>query len=144
MESYAQLASSLAYFVPITVTQIFSFVTAVISTITPSVIISLAYRLFVFYSSTRIIPAVRENGARGLAQTPDMNDEEISSRVVGFLSEYSPTILVGVYTHLLMQHFSMIDVGTASILGYTISSPMGSHIWRWINIGLISKCPTSS
>ncbi|KAI5809587.1 ICE2-domain-containing protein [Peziza echinospora] len=134
MESYAQLASSLAYFVPITFTQIFSFVAAVVSTITPSVIISLAYRLFVFYSSTRIIPAVRENGARGIEHSPDMNDEEVSSRIVGVLSQYSPTILVGVYTHLLMQHFSMIDLGTAQIAGYTIMSPVGGNLWRWLNI----------
>ncbi|KAF8474932.1 ICE2-domain-containing protein [Kalaharituber pfeilii] len=135
MESYAQLASSLAYFVPITISQFFSFVWNVISAITPSVIISLAYRLFVFYSSTRIIPAVRENGARGLEQSPSMNDEEASSRFVSLLSQYSPSILVGVYTHLLMQHFALIDLGVAKVGGYTLSFPGGGNLWRWVNIG---------
>lgn len=135
MESYAQLASSLAYFVPMTITHVFTFIMDVFTAVTPSVIISLAYRLFVFYSSTRIIPAVRENGARGIEQSPAMDDEEASSRFVSLLSQYSPSILVGVYTHLLMQHFAMMEAGVPSIAGFKLSLPMEGHLWRWINIG---------
>jgi len=143
MESYAQLASSLAYFVPMTITHVFSFIVGVFTAVTPSVIISLAYRLFVFYSSTRIIPAVRENGARGIEQSPAMDDEEASSRFVSLLSQYSPSILVGVYTHLLMQHFAMMEAGVPSIAGFKLSLPMEGHLWRWINIGTTSGSPLS-
>ena len=139
MASYEQLASSVAYLVPITITHFFSFIIGVFTAVTPSVIISLAYRLFVFYASTRIIPAVRENGARGIEQSPSMNDEEASSRFVSFLSQYSPSILVGVYTHLLMQHFAMLESGVLSIAGLKLPLPMEGHLWRWINIGTISR-----
>ena len=138
MASYEQLASSVAYLVPITITHFFSFVIGVFTAVTPSVIISLAYRLFVFYASTRIIPAVRENGARGIEQSPSMNDEEASSRFVSFLSQYSPSILVGVYTHLLMQHFAMLESGVLSIVGLKLPLPMEGHLWKWINIGTTS------
>lgn len=138
MASYEQLASSVAYLVPITITHFFSFVIGVFTAVTPSVIISLAYRLFVFYASTRIIPAVRENGARGIEQSPSMNDEEASSRFVSFLSQYSPSILVGVYTHLLMQHFAMLESGVLSIAGFKLPLPMEGHLWRWINMGTTS------
>lgn len=140
MESYATLAASLAASIPTTLTQSFRFVSAVVSTITPSVLISLAYRLFVFYSATRIIPAVRESGARGLEKEPSLDDEEMSSRIVGLFTEYSPSILVAIYTHLLMQHFALLDLENAGG-GWVFKTPVGGQIWRWVNVIGTSKCP---
>ncbi|PNY27547.1 Uncharacterized protein TCAP_02533 [Tolypocladium capitatum] len=106
---------------------------AAFQTITPSVIISLTYRLFVFYSATRIIPSVRDLGARALMHEPDFDDSETASKVLGFLSWFSPSILVAVYTSLLLQHFSTSEGPD----GWTLrGGDVGGGTWRWINIGL--------
>ncbi|KJZ73879.1 hypothetical protein HIM_06772 [Hirsutella minnesotensis 3608] len=106
---------------------------AAFQTITPSVIISLAYRLFVFYSATRIIPSVRDLGARALMQEPDFEESETANKVLGFLSWFSPSILVAVYTSLLLQHFSTSDGPD----GWTLrGGDVGGGSWRWINVGL--------
>lgn len=78
-------------------------------TITPSVIISLAYRVFVMYASTRIIPAVRASGARALSQEPSLEDSDGAGQLLGLLSWFSPSILIAVYTSLLMQHFASVN-----------------------------------
>lgn len=106
---------------------------AAFQTITPSVIISLAYRLFVFYCATRIIPSVRDLGARALVQEPDWDDSETAGKVLGFLSWFSPSILVAVYTSLLLQHFSTSEGPE----GWTLrGGDVGGSTWRWVNVGL--------
>ncbi|OAA33304.1 ER membrane protein [Moelleriella libera RCEF 2490] len=106
---------------------------AAFQTITPSVIISLAYRLFVFYAATRIIPSVRDLGARALMDDPSFEDSETANKVLGFLSWFSPSILVSVYTSLLLQHFSTSDGPD----GWTLrGGDVGGSTWRWINVGL--------
>jgi hypothetical protein len=110
-------------------------------TITPSVIISLAYRVFVMYASARIIPAIRESGARALSQEPSLDDEDDAGKALAFLTWFSPSILIAVYTSLLMQHF-------ASGNGVGMDSPdhgdwwknqggeIGGNFWRWINLAV--------
>lgn len=111
----------------------FAFLYAAFQTITPSVIISLTYRLLVFYCATRIIPSVRDLGARALLRDPDFDDTETSSVFLGFLSWFSPSILVSVYTSLLLQHFSASEGPD----GWTLrAGDAGSSNWRWINVGL--------
>ncbi|RCI16241.1 hypothetical protein L249_1902 [Ophiocordyceps polyrhachis-furcata BCC 54312] len=106
---------------------------AAFQTITPSVIISLTYRLLVFYSATRIIPSVRDLGARALMHEPDFDDSETANKVLGVLSWFSPSILVAVYTSLLLQHFSTNDGPD----GWTLrGGDVGGGHWRWINVGL--------
>ncbi|GAO18882.1 uncharacterized protein UV8b_07579 [Ustilaginoidea virens] len=110
-----------------------AFLYAAFQTITPSVIISLAYRLFVFYSATRIIPSVRDLGARALMDDPSFEESETASKLLGFLSWFSPSILVSVYTSLLLQHFSTSDGPD----GWTLrGGDVGGSTWRWINVGL--------
>lgn len=139
MSSYSALAESLGSFVPSFLRQIGTFIVSASSTITPSVIISLTYRLFVFYASTRIIPAVRESsGGRRLDQEPTVEDREAMSRIAGVFGAYSPCILVAVYTHLLMQHFDTL--GEGGVEGsWTRAVPIGGHGWRWVNIGATSR-----
>lgn len=106
---------------------------AAFQTITPSVIISLTYRLFVFYCATRIIPSVRDLGARALMDEPDFDDSETATRLLGFLSWFAPSILISVYTSLLLQHFSTSDGPD----GWTLrAGDVGGSTWRWINVGL--------
>ncbi|KAL1624527.1 hypothetical protein SLS54_003870 [Diplodia seriata] len=63
MASYTTLMHALST-LPSTVHSAFSFIVAAIMTITPSVLVSLAYRVFVMYAAARIIPAVRESALR--------------------------------------------------------------------------------
>ncbi|KAL7270652.1 hypothetical protein RUND412_006631 [Rhizina undulata] len=138
MDSYTTLVSSMSAFIPTFLRQIGTFVVSAYSTVTPFVIISLAYRILVFYASTRIIPAVRESGGRGLGQGPNIKDKEVMSRIAAAFEWYSPSILIAVYTHLLMQHFEITHED-----GYTAENgapwapglPVRGQVWRWVNIG---------
>ncbi|CAL3967267.1 hypothetical protein PZA11_003619 [Diplocarpon coronariae] len=113
----------------------FTFFYAAFQTVTPSVIISLAYRIFVFYSATRIIPAIRESGARALSQEPSLEDSDGAGKILGLLSWFSPSILVAVYTSLLMQHFSTTSAeGNQAEWWMMQGGDSGGNIWRWINV----------
>ncbi|MCJ1361555.1 hypothetical protein MMC16_000655 [Acarospora aff. strigata] len=135
MATYSTLIDLLAT-LPSTIHAIFNFTTAAFSTITPSVIISLAYRLFVLYASTRIIPAVRESGARALSQEACLEDTDGAGQVLGLLSWFSPSILVAVYTSLLMQHFATTSAENGGgELWISQGGDAGGNVWRWINVG---------
>lgn len=131
MASYTTLLQALSV-LPSAIHATFSFIMAALSTITPSVIISLAYRLFVLYASTRIIPAVRESGARALSQEASLEDSDGAGQILGLLSWFSPSILIAVYTNLLMQHFASIsgegDWWTSQ------GGDAGGNLLRWINV----------
>lgn len=132
MASYSTLLHVLGS-LPSAIHSSFALLYAAFQTITPSVIISLAYRLFVFYSATRIIPSVRDLGARALMHEPDFEDSETAGKVLGLLSWFSPSILVAVYTSLLLQHFSTSDGPD----GWTLrGGDVGGGTWRWVNVGL--------
>jgi hypothetical protein len=104
---------------------------AAFQTITPSVIISLTYRTFVFYCATRIIPAVRESGARALLQEPSLEESDAANQLLAIISWFSPSILIAVYTSLLLQHFSTSDGPE----GWTLrGGDAGGNLWRWINL----------
>lgn len=105
-------------------------------TITPSVIISLAYRVFVMYASTRIIPAVRESGARALSQEPSLEDSDGVGQALGFISWFSPTILIAVYTGLLMQHFASTSGNGNGEWWTSQGGHAGGNVWRWANLGM--------
>ena len=134
MASYTTLLQALSV-LPSAIRATFSFIAAALSTITPSVIISLAYRLFVLYASTRIIPAVRESGARALSQEPSLEDSDGAGQLLGLLSWFSPSILIAVYTSLLMQHFAS-NSGDGGHADWWTSQggDGGGNLWRWINV----------
>lgn len=109
---------------------------AAFSAITPPVLISLIYRLFVLYASTRIIPAVRESGARELSQEASLEDSDGAGKFLGLLSWFSPSILIAVYTSLLMQHFaSMSRITGEDAEWWNVQSLGNGNFWRWINLG---------
>lgn len=103
MDSAQKFASSL----PEIISKVSSFFMAAFSTLSPSVCISLAYRSSVLYLTTRIIPSVRA-----------VSSTEPAGKFMALILSYSPCILIGVYTHLLMSHFGMV---------------MQAGIWRWVN-----------
>ncbi|KOS23084.1 Uncharacterized protein ESCO_003456 [Escovopsis weberi] len=132
MASYSTLLHVLSS-LPLAIHSSLALLYAAFQTITPSVIISLAYRLLVFYCATRIIPSVRDLGAQALMHDPDFDDTEASSMFVNFISHYSPSILIAVYTSLLLQHFSTSDGPD----GWTLrGGDVGGSTWRWINVGI--------
>ncbi|KAI9717477.1 MAG: hypothetical protein M1828_007177 [Chrysothrix sp. TS-e1954] len=134
MASYSTLLHLFST-LPSNIHSAFHFLIAAIMTITPSVIISLAYRVFVMYASTRIIPAVRESGARALSQEPSLEDSDGVGQTLGFLSWFSPTILIAVYTGLLMQHFASSSGNGNGEWWTSQGGDAGGNIWRWSNLG---------
>ncbi|KAI9642947.1 hypothetical protein NHQ30_008681 [Ciborinia camelliae] len=134
MASYSTLVHVLST-MPSFVQSSFYFLYAAFQTITPSILISLAYRVFVFYAATRIIPAIRESGARALSQDPSLDDSDGEGRILGLLSWFSPSILIAVYTSLLMQHFSSVtSEGNLGEWWMMQGGNAGGNIWRWINV----------
>ena len=64
---------------------------------------------------------------------PDFEDQETANVLLGVLSWFSPSILVSVYTSLLLQHFSTSEGPD----GWTLrAGDAGGSSWRWINVGL--------
>lgn len=133
MASYTTLLQALSL-LPSAIHATFNFIVAALSTVTPSVIISLAYRLFVLYASTRIIPAVRDSGARTLSQEPSLEDSDGAGQILGVLSWFSPSILITVYTSLLMQHFASTSNGDSGDWWVSQGGDVGNNLWRWINV----------
>ncbi|KAF2204709.1 ICE2-domain-containing protein [Delitschia confertaspora ATCC 74209] len=145
MASYTTLLHAMGS-LPTIIHTAFNLMVGAVMTITPSVIISLAYRVFVMYASARIIPAIKESGARALSQDPSLDDDDEASKVVAFLTWFSPSILIAVYTSLLMQHFaSSTTAGADGMGGAGVGSAdwwtsqggdAGGNSWKWVNLGL--------
>ena len=141
MSSYTALMQALSS-LPGALINAFDFTSAAFKAVTPSVLISLGYRLFVFYASTRIIPAINESGARGLSMEPSLEDTNAGNQFLAFLSWFSPSILIAVYTSLLMQHFATTMGGYAPGLTETIGAwwsgngepVMNGNLWKWVNL----------
>jgi hypothetical protein len=139
MASYTTLLHALET-LPSTIQSFFTFLIAAVMTITPSVIISLAYRVFVMYAAARIIPAIRESGARALSQEPSLEDSDAAGRVMGLLGWFSPSILIAVYTSLLMGHFAGRSWngnghdGGAGDWWTSQGGDAGGNMIRWVNL----------
>ena len=134
MASYTTVLQALST-LPSTLRSAFGFMYAAVKTITPSVIISLTYRLTTLYLAARIIPAVRESGARALADGPDsLEDSEGVGTLMALLSYYSPSILIAVYTSLLMQHFASASSDHPGEWWTSQGGEGGGNISRWVNL----------
>ncbi|RKF61451.1 Uncharacterized protein C23C11.01 [Erysiphe neolycopersici] len=134
MASYSTVIYMLST-LPSAVLSSFNFLFAAFQAVTPSVIISLAYRILVFYAATRIIPAIRESGVLAFSEESDLAESEGAGNILGLLSWFSPSILVAVYTSLLMQHFSIESTeGNAAKWWEMQGGSSSGNIWRWINV----------
>ena len=141
MSSYTALMQALSS-LPMALVNALDFIAAAFKAVTASVLISLGYRLFVFYASTRIIPAINESGPRGLSIEPSLEDTNGANQFLAFLSWFSPSILIAVYTSLLMQHFATTMGGYAPGLTETIGAwwsgngepAMNGNLWKWVNL----------
>lgn len=63
--------------------------------VSPAIVLNLCFRVLVFYSATRIIPALQRKNTRELRK---------SRRIMNVLYWYSPCILIAMYTHLILQY----------------------------------------
>jgi hypothetical protein len=134
MASYTTITQALSS-LPTTLHTSFGFMLAALQTVTPSVIISLIYRLLVLYAAARIIPAVRESGARALSQDPSFEDSSESvGTLMGLLTYFSPSILIAVYTSLLMQHFASAAADHPGEWWTSQGGEGGGNISRWANL----------
>lgn len=136
MASYTTFLQALSS-LPATLHTALSFLFAALTTITPSVIISLTYRLLVLYAAARIIPAVRESGARALSTSPEssLEDSEGVNTLMGLLSYFSPSLLIAVYTSLLMQHFASAAADHPGEWWTSQGGEGGGNVSRWANLG---------
>lgn len=141
MSSYTALVQVLSA-LPGAFFETLDFVGAAFKAVSASVLISLGYRLFVFYASTRIIPAINESGARGLSMEPTLEDSNAGNQFLAFLSWFSPSILIAVYTSLLMQHFATTMGGYSPGITESLGAwwhgngqpGMNGNLWKWVNL----------
>lgn len=82
--------------VPYSITELIQVTSQMaMESISPAVLINLIFRLMIFYSATRIIPAIQK---RTRSTTNDI------SGFMNALYWYSPCILIAMYTHLILQY----------------------------------------
>ncbi|KAK9239125.1 ICE2-domain-containing protein [Lipomyces kononenkoae] len=159
VESYATIVSSLASTVPVSFSTTFDFILAAMSTITPSIVVSLAYRLLVLFATIQIIPALREpvvskensrqrprrrvanhhvnhssadHDNSAILDDDDDDADEFVDKGTGFtpfVTAYMPVVLIAVYSHLLMQHFGYL-AKTTSLFGLEVET---WQLWSWVN-----------
>jgi hypothetical protein len=127
-DSMTQLVSTLTLNVPVSFQAVMEFFIAASKTITPSVLVNLAYRVSVFYSATRIIPALK--------------NPQPSTRSMKIIYAFSPCIIIAVYTHLMMQYSNELD-SELCVWGWWLSDGSRSEqeiivdpwlFWNWINM----------
>ncbi len=93
-------------------------------------------------AAARIIPAIRDSGAGVLAESPEdivVDEDDEARRILSVLGTFAPSILVAVYTSLLMQHFSAAGANgngtTVDAEWWSVQAgALGGNLWRWINV----------
>ena len=82
--------------VPSSITELFWIILDMASeSVSPAVVINLCFRILIFYSATRIIPAL---------QRKNSHERRRSRRLMRILYWYSPCVLIAMYTHLILQY----------------------------------------
>ncbi|KPV73900.1 uncharacterized protein RHOBADRAFT_45191 [Rhodotorula graminis WP1] len=82
-----------------------------------SVIVTLFYRVFVMYAATRVVLALKRRTG-GYEDNRKLSEEEPAARVMTVVLTYSRSLLIGVYTHLLLLSESQGD----------------QAFWRWVSL----------
>ncbi|KAF3934666.1 hypothetical protein ABW20_dc0103904 [Dactylellina cionopaga] len=145
MSSFSAVSESLFQTLPLAITSSFIFIRSALETIPPSVLVSLAYRLFVLNASTKIIPAVRDGKSLSIKSDEEEEEDDGASgsttRFLNFIRSFSPVAMITVYTNLLMMHFEAmrggelgVAVGKMGWINMLIWTPLGAQIWRWVNV----------
>lgn len=137
IDSYTGFMTTLAEVAPTGLRTLSQFVLVLLSTITPSVVVSLVVRLAAFFLALRIIPYIRDPSHR--------RPRWRYNPVMFLIYSYSPCIVIAVYTHLLLQHFGGIvhvpkntEAAPFSTVFSTwniwYNSRLSWQFWGWINV----------
>lgn len=92
IDGYTTLVSTVAELVPTGFKTVFEFLQGAVSTVTPSVFVSLAYRLAVFFAATRIVPVVHDisnSSRRGSMSETDLDEVFLNEQIKVFASDGS-------------------------------------------------------
>ncbi|GJN93524.1 hypothetical protein Rhopal_006581-T1 [Rhodotorula paludigena] len=95
------------------------FVMAASSALPFSVIVTLFYRVAVLYAATRVVLALKRQTG-GYEDNRRLSEEEPAARIMTVVLTYSRSLLIAVYTHLLL-----------------LSESNDQVFWRWLNIFFI-------
>ncbi|BGP34506.1 hypothetical protein JCM10296v2_006328 [Rhodotorula toruloides] len=95
------------------------FVMAASSALPFSVLVTLFYRVAVLYLATRIVLALKRQTG-GYEDNRKLSEEEPAARVMTIVLAYARSLLVAVYTHLLL-----------------LSESNDQVFWRWCNVFLV-------
>lgn len=102
--------------------------------VTPTVVINLVFRILVFYSATRIIPALQKD---------DSNGRKSSRRLMRLIYWYSPCIVIAMYTHLILQYSGELnnDLCLWGCFPWSHTNDPSSEVivdawgfWNWCNV----------
>lgn len=127
ISGYTNFVSTVAELIPQGFVTVYDVFKGAFSTITPSVVVSLAYRLGVFYAATRIIPALDAVSNRRQQQEKPHSK---SRALIFIIYAYAPCIIIAVYTHLLMHHFGILS--TAAMIPDTTLTQHYPQLREWI------------
>lgn len=123
----SELLQTITLNVPNSFQTVLEFLLVTITTITPSILVNLAYRVSVFYSATRIIPALK--------------NPQPSTKSMKVIYAFSPCIVIAVYTHLMMQYSNELEQELCIWNCYGENINKESQIivqpwlfWNWINM----------
>lgn len=101
--------------------------------VSPAIVINLCFRVLIFYSATKIIPALQRKNPTELRK---------SRRIMSLIYWYSPCILIAMYTHLILQYSGELS-GDLCIWGcnstwFSSDQPRITvdswGFWNWCNI----------
>lgn len=128
---FTNFVTTVAELIPQGFKTIFDFLRGAMSSVSPSVVVSLAYRLTVFYAAALIIPSIQSSSPRSRPR-----------RIMFRLLTYSPCVIIALYTHLLMHHFGILAAkpfdsspGVVGWIDRAIRDPQLSwQVWGWANI----------
>ncbi|AQZ10367.1 ICE2 (YIL090W) [Zygosaccharomyces parabailii] len=101
--------------------------------VSPAIVVNLFFRVLIFYSATKIIPALQRKDDRQLNN---------SRRIMNLLYWYSPCILIAMYTHLILQYSGELNRdlclwGCNSLWPFATSPKIvvdSWGFWNWCNI----------
>ncbi|KAH3667890.1 hypothetical protein WICMUC_005168 [Wickerhamomyces mucosus] len=117
--------TNLTYNVPNSFQTIIEFLINASKTMTPAILINLAFRVSVFYSATRIIPTLS-------------NTNKTQSSIMRYVYAFSPCVVIAIYTHLMMQYSNELDEEFI-VWGWWNLEDHGIIVnpwlfWNWINM----------
>lgn len=133
IDSFTNAIALIARLTPQGFVTVWELLVGAASTMAPSVIVTLTYRMAVFYAATRIIPGLRNNNSK-----PKKSYSK-SKPMLFIVYAYGPCILIAVYTHLLMQNSGMLNsqevISNSGNLWWIVGNNQKAfEFWGWINM----------